>query len=127
MTAPDLRLRAPSPGLIALPWDRPLGDWDPAEVPLRELPVGPSRHLVRFVEVDGTLWALKELPPRIARREFDVLRHLEGAGLPAVRPAGLVAQPDPKSVDPVALQGRTAQAVVAYGLALRKERERRAS
>jgi len=39
----------------------------------------------------------------------------------------LVAQPDPKSVDPVALQGRTAQAVVAYGLALRKDRERRAS
>ena len=38
----------------------------------------------------------------------------------------LVAQPDPKSVDPLALQGRTAQAVVAYGLALRKERERAA-
>jgi len=37
----------------------------------------------------------------------------------------LVAQPDPKTVDPVALQGRTSQAVVAYGLALRKERERR--
>ncbi|MDD9934262.1 MAG: type IV pilus assembly protein PilM [Myxococcales bacterium] len=37
----------------------------------------------------------------------------------------LVAQPDPKSVDPMALQGRTAQAVVAYGLALRKDRERR--
>ena len=39
----------------------------------------------------------------------------------------LVAQPDPKSVDPVALQGRTSQAVVAYGLALRKEREKRPS
>jgi type IV pilus assembly protein PilM len=39
----------------------------------------------------------------------------------------LVAQPDPKSVDPVALQGRTAQAVVAYGLALRKDREKRPS
>ncbi|GAA4869908.1 DUF4032 domain-containing protein [Actinomycetospora straminea] len=94
MTAPDLRLRAPSPGLIALPWDRPLASWSPETVPLRELPVGPSRHLVRFVEVDGTLWALKELPPRIARREFDVLRHLEATGLPAVRPAGLVTQPD---------------------------------
>jgi type IV pilus assembly protein PilM len=39
----------------------------------------------------------------------------------------LVAQPDPKSVDPLALQGRTLQAVVAYGLALRKDRERRPS
>lgn len=37
-----------------------------------------------------------------------------------------VARPDPNTVDPVALQGRTAQAVVAYGLSLRKERERRA-
>ncbi len=94
MSAPELRLRAPSPGLLALPWERRLGEWDEATVPLRELPVGPSRHLVRFVEVDGTLWALKELPPRIARREFDVLRHLEDECLPAVRPAGLVTQPD---------------------------------
>lgn len=39
----------------------------------------------------------------------------------------LVAQPDPKSVDPLALQGRTLQSVVAYGLALRKDRERRPS
>ncbi|MEM9187844.1 MAG: type IV pilus assembly protein PilM [Myxococcota bacterium] len=37
----------------------------------------------------------------------------------------LVAPPAAKSVDPMALQGRTAQAVVAFGLALRKEKERR--
>ena len=92
MTAPDLRLRAPTPGLIALPWERPLASWSADTVPLRELPVGPSRHLVRFVEVDGTLWALKELPPRISRREFDVLRHLEATGLPwlAVGPDGAI-------------------------------------
>ena len=36
----------------------------------------------------------------------------------------LVAQPSGKHIDPVALQGRTSQAVVALGLALRKERER---
>jgi Tfp pilus assembly PilM family ATPase len=35
-----------------------------------------------------------------------------------------VAPPDTK-VDPMLLQGRTAQAAVAMGLALRKERERR--
>lgn len=35
-----------------------------------------------------------------------------------------VAPPDPKTVDMAALEGRTAQAVVAYGLALRRERER---
>ncbi len=37
-----------------------------------------------------------------------------------------VAEPDPKLVDPVALQGREAQAAVAMGLALRKEKERAA-
>ncbi len=35
-----------------------------------------------------------------------------------------VAPPDPKSVDPLSLVGRTAQAVVAFGLALRKDKER---
>ncbi len=35
-----------------------------------------------------------------------------------------VAAPDPKKVDPLTLQGRTPQAVVAMGLALRKDRER---
>ncbi|ABM13351.1 conserved hypothetical protein [Mycolicibacterium vanbaalenii PYR-1] len=94
MAAPELRLRAPCPGLIALPWDRPLADWAAPEVPLRVIAVGPSRHLVRFVESDGELWALKELPPRIAGREYDVLIRLEQMGLNAVRPAGLVFQSD---------------------------------
>jgi hypothetical protein len=92
--APELRLRVTSPGLLALPWDRPLRDWDATEVPLRDIPVGPSRHLVRFVETDGQLWALKQLPERIAAKEYAVLRQLETMGLPAVRPAGLVIQPE---------------------------------
>lgn len=94
MAAPELRLRAPRPELLALPWDRALADWTAPDVPLRDLPVGPSRHLVKFVECDGELWALKELPPRIAAREYDVLRKLEDMELNAVRPAGLVFQPD---------------------------------
>lgn len=94
MAAPELRLRAPRPGLVALPWERALAEWSGPEVVLRALPVGPSRHLVRFVECDGALWALKELPPRIAAREYDVLRRLETMGLNAVRPAGVVVQPD---------------------------------
>jgi type IV pilus assembly protein PilM len=36
------------------------------------------------------------------------------------------APPDPKSVDPMSLQGRAPQAVVAIGLALRKDKEKRA-
>jgi hypothetical protein len=89
----ELRLRVATPGLIALPWLEPLEEWDATEVPFRDFPVGPSRHLVRFVETDGAIWALKELPQRIAAKEYAVLRDLEHRSLPAVRPAGLVIQP----------------------------------
>jgi hypothetical protein len=71
-----------------------LSQWNVPDVPLRDIAVGPSRHLVKFVEVDGALWAVKDMPQRIAAKEYDVLRRLEEMGLPAVRPAGLVAQPE---------------------------------
>ncbi len=99
-----MRLRVTSPGLLALPWDRPLGEWDATEVPLRDIPVGPSRHLVRFVEADGCYWALKELPERIAVREYAVLRDLESMGLPAVRATGVVVQAtDDRRLEPNAI------------------------
>jgi tRNA A-37 threonylcarbamoyl transferase component Bud32 len=93
VAALDLRLRVPSTELLALPWLQPLGEWDATIVPIRDIPVGPSRHLVRFVEADRAVWALKELPLRIAHREFDVLRAMEDRSLLAVRPAGIVVQP----------------------------------
>jgi hypothetical protein len=92
--APELKLRAPTPGLLSLPWDRPLEQWLVPDVPLRDFAVGPSRHLVKFVEADGQVWAVKDMPGRIAAKEYDVLRRLEDMGLPAVRPAGLVLQPE---------------------------------
>src|SRR6478609_11027099 len=94
MKAPEFRLRAPTPGLLTLPWDRPLSQWNVPDVPLRDIAVGPSRHLVKFVEADELLWAVKDMPARIAAKEYDVLRTLEEMGLPAVRPAGLVLQPE---------------------------------
>ena len=94
MQAPEFRLRTPTPGLLGLPWDRPLSGWTVPDVPLRDIAVGPSRHLVKFVDADDTLWAVKDMPPRIAAKEYDVLRRLEEMGLPAVRPAGLVLQPE---------------------------------
>jgi hypothetical protein len=60
----------------------------------RELPVGPSRHLVRFLVLDGRTYALKEEPLGVATAEFDVLRHLEDAGLPAVTAIGLAEAPE---------------------------------
>lgn len=102
-----------SPGLLALPWERPLREWDATEVPLRDIPVGPSRHLVRFVETDGQLWALKQLPERTAAKEYAVLRELESMGLPAVRAAGLVLQPEP-AADEFGRQENNAVLVTHY-------------
>jgi tRNA A-37 threonylcarbamoyl transferase component Bud32 len=90
----SIRLRAASPGLIALPWLEPLGQWPPEAADFRELDVGPSRHLVRFVQADGVTYALKELPGRVADKEYRVLRDLDVRELPAVRPIGLVDQAD---------------------------------
>lgn len=85
-------MRAGSPGLLSLPWHVPLSEWDPTEVALREVPVGPSRHLVRFVESDGRLFAAKEMPFRLVEHEYRVLTALRREGLPAVAPIGAVDQ-----------------------------------
>jgi len=89
----DLRLRVASAELLSLPWLVPLAEWDATGVPLRDVPVGATRHLVRFVEADSALWALKEMPLSLAQREYRVLRELERRALHAVRPAGVVVQP----------------------------------
>lgn len=88
---PLLRLRRPGP-LLDLPWELPLQDW-PSSLRFRVLPVGPSRHLVRFLVVEGDLFALKEEPRDVAEREYEVLTHLERVRLPAVTPIGLAEQP----------------------------------
>jgi hypothetical protein len=99
MTTPDpggfphLRLRSVSSTLIGLPWELPLESWTAGRADLRELPIGPSRHLVRFVQDEGRLIALKEEPIEIARREYEVLRRLETLQLPAVLPLGLAELP----------------------------------
>jgi tRNA A-37 threonylcarbamoyl transferase component Bud32 len=95
MAAPiSIRLRAASPGLLALPWLDPLDTWAGDAANFRDLNVGPSRHLVRFVEADYVLYALKELPTRIADKEYRVLRDLEVRELPALRPFVLLPPPD---------------------------------
>jgi Domain of unknown function (DUF4032)/Lipopolysaccharide kinase (Kdo/WaaP) family len=94
MTFPRLRLRDEVANLLDLPWETPLAAWtDPAHN-FRELPVGPSRHLVRFLTQGGIVYALKEEPATVAEREFEVLRHLEEARLPGVRAVGLAMAPE---------------------------------
>lgn len=60
----------------------------------RDLPVGPSRHQVRFLVSSGRTFALKEEPLGVASSEFSVLRHLESLALPAVKAVGIAEAPD---------------------------------
>ncbi|MGZ4390284.1 MAG: DUF4032 domain-containing protein, partial [Gaiellaceae bacterium] len=48
--------------------------------------------MVRFVELGGAYYALKELPDALATREYRLLGHLEGMGVPSVRPVGVVGE-----------------------------------
>jgi hypothetical protein len=93
VTFPHLRLRDEATPLLDLPWERPLAEWDGEGLQFRSLPVGPSRHLVRFLVSGGTVYALKELPAIVAEREYEALRALEAAALPAVRAIGLALRP----------------------------------
>ncbi len=63
------------------------------------MPAGLHRHVVRFVEYDGQFYALKELPVRLAEREYRLLRTLNDQGLPVVAAVALVDQRgDPDAV-----------------------------
>ncbi len=84
----QLTARTGHPSFLDLPWDTALEEWDSQRIVT--LIRGISRHVVRFVEYDGALYALKELPERPARREWTLLRRLETQGLPVVEAVGLV-------------------------------------
>jgi len=80
-------------GLLTLPWSEPLADWrDERLVEIRQR--GISRHVVRFVYDDGTLYAVKELSERLARREYRLLRALGELGIPAVEAVGVAVDRD---------------------------------
>jgi tRNA A-37 threonylcarbamoyl transferase component Bud32 len=85
----QLTARTGHPSFLDLPWEQPLEEWESPR--LVTLIRGISRHVVRFVEYDGALYALKELADRPARREWTLLRRLEGQGLPVVEAVGLVS------------------------------------
>ncbi len=77
-----------SAGFLDLPWAVPLEEW-PEEI-LVHAARGIGRHVVRFVDCGGTLYALKELPPPLAEREYRRLREMATEGVPAVDAVGVV-------------------------------------
>jgi hypothetical protein len=81
--------RTGHPDFLALPWEEPLEEWESTR--FVEAARGIHRHVVKFVDYDGALYALKELPPRLAEREYRLLRALAEVGLPAVEAVGVVS------------------------------------
>jgi hypothetical protein len=76
--------------LIGLPFDTPLADW-PDEL-IVHVPRGISRHLVRFVEVGGEVFAVKEATDRFVLREHNLLRALAEHSVPVVEAYATVVE-----------------------------------
>jgi hypothetical protein len=87
-----MRFRETNETLVGMPWDKPLALWSEPGLEFVDLPVGASRHTVRFVVVDGSIVALKELPMAVGQNEYEVLRELEARRAPSVKAFGLVTR-----------------------------------
>ncbi len=81
-------------GLLSLPWHEPLEEWTDDRL-LEVAHRGISRHVVRFVEADGHVYALKEIDERLARREYRLLGRLAEMGMPAVSALGICVERPP--------------------------------
>src|SRR5919109_463891 len=84
----QLIARTGHPDFLDLPWHLPLAEWGSER--LVEVPRGIGRHVVRFVNYDQTVYALKELPRHLAEREYRLLRRLADESIPVVETVGLV-------------------------------------
>jgi tRNA A-37 threonylcarbamoyl transferase component Bud32 len=80
--------RSDQAALLSLPWETGFEEW-PAET-FVELERGIGRHVVRFVGLAGSLFALKELPDELAWREYRLLTALEEEEVPSVEVVGVV-------------------------------------
>ena len=80
---------AVEPDLLFLPWGTALEQW-PAEDTVA-MPRGISRHTVRFVRINGVVFAVKEIEESFAQREYELLFDLRRLGAPCVEPVGVIA------------------------------------
>ena len=72
----EIRARRGHPDFLDLPWQLPLADWDVDNTDGRlvRMAHGVSRHVVRFVQYDGRVYALKATEEAVAREEYGLLR-----------------------------------------------------
>ena len=84
----NFTLRAGHPDFSDLPWHMPLSNWGDICPRLEDVPRGLTRHTVVFVNYDGILYALKEMPLRLAEKEYNNLTQIEALRIPVVTPIG---------------------------------------
>ena len=77
------------PDLLFLPWNHMLEEW-PEEATV-SLPKGISRHIVKFVRLNGIVYAIKETEQPIAESEYELLQRLGRRGVPCVEPVGVIS------------------------------------
>ena len=99
MAVPRFVATRPDTGLLSLPWDVPLEDWP--EDQLVALPRGISRHVVRFVRVNGSVYAIKEVLEHLAMHEYRLLRDLERLEAPSVEPVGVITDRLDRDGEPI--------------------------
>lgn len=92
-TLSPVRIQVASPSehaqLLDFPLAERLADWGDARVKIGT--DGAHRHVVRYLELADHLYVVKELPERLAEREYTLLRHLAVASIPAVEAVAFVA------------------------------------
>ena len=78
------------PELAFLPWEIPLEQWSDELVVA--LPRGISRHIVRFVRINGRVYAVKEIEQYYASREYALLHELLDRDVPTVSPVAVISE-----------------------------------
>lgn len=85
---PRIHTRENHPDFIDLDWAIPISDWTTDR--LVDMPTGIHRHAIVFVAYRDGIYAIKELPTKFAKHEFDVLRTMEGRSRHTAVPVGHV-------------------------------------
>jgi hypothetical protein len=88
---PRLSVRPEHPDFVDLDWSQPISDW--VSPRLVSMPEGIHRHPVVFVAYAQGIYAIKELPIRFARHEFETLGAMEEITRHVAVPVGLVERP----------------------------------
>ena len=88
---PHIHTRSGHPDFVDLDWATPISQWTTDR--LVDMPEGIHRHVVVFVAYSQGIYAIKELPPYLAKHEFDTLRAMEDVTRHTARAAGYVERP----------------------------------